>query len=76
MSNPIIIPGMAKGEYNVSDKDNKESENGSAIQDRVENIGNGNNNAVADDDDAYVGYGFKKDESINMKFTLPLIGMY
>ena len=67
---------MAKGEYNVSDKDNKESENGSAIQDRVENIGNGNNNAVADDDDAYVGYGFKKDESINMKFNLPLIGMY
>ena len=63
---------MAKGEYNVSDKDNKESENGNAIQDRVETIvGNGNV-----DDDAYVGYGFKKDESINMKFTLPLIGMY
>jgi len=60
---------MAKGEYNVSDK-NKEAENGNAIQDRVETI----NNDVDTMPDAYVGYGFKKDESVNIKFNLPLIG--
>ena len=64
---------MAKGEYNVSD--NKESENGNAIQDRVEIVNGNNNEAANDDTDGYVGYGFKKDESINMKFTLPLIGI-
>ena len=58
---------MAKGEYNVSD--NKESENGNAIQDRVETV-NPNNN-----EDGYVGYGFKKDESVNINFNLPLIGI-
>ena len=65
---------MAKGEYNVSDN-NKESENGNAIQDRVEIVNGNNNEAGNDDTDGYVGYGFKKDESINMKFTLPLIGI-
>ena len=69
-SNHIIILGMAKGEYNVSDK-NKEAENGNAIQDRVETI----NNDVDTMPDTYVGYGFKKDESVNIKFNLPLIGM-
>ena len=59
---------MAKGEYNVSD--NKESENGNAIQDRVETVNDLNNDAT----DAYVGYGFKEDESINVKWNLPLIG--
>ena len=66
------ITGMAKGEYDVSDaKDNKKSENGAGIEsNRIETV----NDTNLDTNEAYVGYGFKKDESVNVKFNLPLLG--